>query len=218
MTEKPRRIPRQARATTTVDAILTAALQLLEAGGVEQLTTNHVAERAGVSIGTVYQYFADKQAILSALAQRRAAAVRDGIAAMLIERPDLGTVRPIVRALMTGFEGSPATRQALLDALFHRGGEGVLQQHHEAFLASIAGKARLDVALAPESAFVLTHAAISLLRAASAEPELGLDPTALENELVRLMEAYIGALVATSRPDSPGTTRRRPALADLDRG
>ena len=135
MTEKPRRIPRQARATTTVDAILTAALQLLEAGGVEQLTTNHVAERAGVSIGTVYQYFADKQAILSALAQRRAAAVRDGIAAMLIERPDLGTVRPIVRALMTGFEGSPATRQALLDALFHRGGEGVLQQHHEAFFA-----------------------------------------------------------------------------------
>jgi AcrR family transcriptional regulator len=199
MAEKPRRTPRQARAASTVDAILTAALQLLESGGVERLTTNHVAERAGVSIGTVYQYFADKQAILGALAQRRAAAVRDAIAAMLIERPDLGTVRPIVRALMTGFEGSPATRQALLDALFRRGGERVLQQHHEAFLASIAGKARLDVALTPESAFVLTHAAIGLLRAASAEPELGLDPGALENELVRLMEAYLGALVAARR-------------------
>lgn len=198
MTEKPRRTPRQARANATVDAILTAALQLLEDSGIEQLTTNHVAERAGVSIGTVYQYFADKQAILSALAQRSAAGVRDGIARMLIERPDLGTVRPIVRALMRGFEGSPATRRALLDALFHRG-EGVLQQHHEAFFASIAGKARLDVELTPESAFVLTHAAISLLRAASAEPELKLDPAALENELVRLMEAYLGALVA-ARP------------------
>lgn len=196
MAEKTRRIPRQARAASTVDAILTAALQLLEAGGVEQLTTNHVAERAGVSVGTVYQYFADKQAILSALAERRAAAVRDGIAQMLIAQPDLGTVRPIVRALMTGFEGSAGTRRALLDALFHRGGEGVLQQHHQAFFAAIAGKARLDVSLTPESAFVLTHAAVGLLRAASAEPELGLDPQALENELVRLMEAYLGALVA----------------------
>ncbi len=206
-------MPRQARANATVDAILTAALQLLEAGGVEQLTTNQVAERAGVSIGTVYQYFADKQAILSALAQRSAASVRDGIAAMLIERPDLGTVRPIVRALMTGFEGSLATRRALLDALFHRGGEGVLQQHHEAFFAAIAGKARLDVALTPESAFVLTHAAVSLLRAASAEPELGLDPAALEDELVRLMEAYLGALVGAGSPrrrrGAPGPPRRR---------
>jgi AcrR family transcriptional regulator len=199
MAEKTRRIPRQARAGSTVDAILTAALQLLEAGGVELLTTNHVAERAGVSIGTVYQYFADKQAILSALAQRSAAAVRDDIAAMLIERPDLGTVRPIVRALMTGFEGSPATRRALLDALFDRGGEGVLLRHHEAFFASIAGKARFELTLTPESAFVLTHAAVGLLRAASAEPDLGLDPAALEDELVRLMEAYVAALVAARR-------------------
>ncbi len=198
MTEKTRRTPRQARAGTTVDAILTAALQLLEGGGVERLTTNHVAERAGVSIGTVYQYFAEKQAILSALAQRSAAAVRDDIAQMLIERPDLGTVRPIVRALMTGFEGSPATRRALLDALFDRGGEGVLQQHHEAFFASIAGKVRLD-GLTPESAFVLTHAAIGLLRAASAEPDLALDPAALEDELVRLMDAYVAALMAARR-------------------
>jgi AcrR family transcriptional regulator len=168
MSERLRRIPRQARAASTVDAILTAALQLLEGMGVEQLTTNHVADRAGVSIGTVYQYFGDKQEILSALAQRSAATVRDGIAAMLIERPDLGTVRPIVRALMSGFEGSPETRRVLLDALFHRGGEGVLRQHHQAFFASIAGKARIEVPLTAESAFVLTHAAIGLLRAASA--------------------------------------------------
>jgi len=206
MSEKLRRIPRQARAASTVDAILTAALQLLETVGVEQLTTNHVADRAGVSIGTVYQYFGDKQEILSALAQRSAATVRDGIAAMLIERPDLGTVRPIVRALMSGFEGSPETRRVLLDALFHRGGEGVLQQHHQAFFASIAGKARIEVPLTPESAFVLTHAAIGLLRAASAEPELGLDPGALEDELVRLMEAYLAALVA-----APPTRRRSEA-------
>ncbi len=161
----------------------------------EKLTTNHIAERAGVSIGTLYQYFADKQDILAALANRRAAAVRGAIAQTVIERTDTGAVRSIVRALMTGFEGSPATRQVLLDALFHKGGEGVLARHHEAFLAAIAGKAQLQLELTPETAFVLTHAPIGLLRAAAAEPELGLDPQALEDELVRLMEAYVLALM-----------------------
>lgn len=199
MSDKTRRTPRQARAEGTVDAILDAAFQLLEAGGVDKLTTNHVAHRAGVSIGTLYQYFASKQDILAALAQRRAGAVRDAIAETIIRKPDVSSVRPIVRALMHGFEGSPATRQALLDAMFLRGGDSVLMRHHEAFLAAIAGRAQLQVELTPESAFVLTHAAISLLRAAAAEQELGLDPARLEDELVRLMEAYVGALVAAKR-------------------
>lgn len=197
MSDRKRRTPRQARAVGAVDAILDAAFQLLEAEGVEKLTTNHIAERAGVSIGTLYQYFAGKQDILAALAERRAASVRDTIARTVIERSDAGAMRTIVRALMTGFEGSPATRQVLLDALFHRGGDGVLARHHEAFLTAIAGKAQMQVELTPETAFVLTHAPIGLLRAAAAEPELGLDPAALEDELVRLMEAYVLALMVS---------------------
>lgn len=199
MSDKQRRTPRQARAENTIDAILDAAFQLLEINGPDKLTTNHVARRAGVSIGTLYQYFACKQDILAALAQRRAGAVRDAIAETIIRNPDVSSVRTIVQALMTGFEGSPATRQALLDAMFLRGGDSVLMHHHQAFLAAIAGRARLQVDLTPESAFVLTHAAISLLRAAAAEQELGLDPARLEDELVRLMEAYVGALVAARR-------------------
>src|SRR5262249_61882136 len=65
-----RRIPRQARATETVDVILEAAAQILQAGGLAAFTTNAVAERAGVSIGTLYQYFADKDAVLLALAKQ----------------------------------------------------------------------------------------------------------------------------------------------------
>lgn len=200
MSERQRRTPRQARAGSTIEAILDGALQLLETGGVEKLTTNHIAERAGVSIGTLYQYFGGKQDILAALAQRHAAAVREAIAEMVIQRPELGSVRTIVRALMHGFEGSPATRQVLLDALFRQDADGMLLHHHQAFLASIAGKARLEVELTRENAFVLTHAVISLLRAAAAEPGLELDPEALEDELVRLMEAYVAALVVGKRP------------------
>jgi AcrR family transcriptional regulator len=196
--ERQRRTPRQARAGSTIEAILDATFQLLETGGVEKLTTNHIAERAGVSIGTLYQYFGGKQDILAALAQRHAAAVREAIAETVIARPDLGSVRAIVRALMH-FEGSPATRQVLLDALFRQDDDGRLLHHHQAFLASIAGKARLEVELTRETAFVLTHAVISLLRAAAAEPGLGLDPEALEDELVRLMEAYVAALASSRR-------------------
>jgi AcrR family transcriptional regulator len=201
--ERQRRTPRQARSESTIDAILDATFQLLEADGVDKLTTNHIAERAGVSIGTLYQYFAGKQDILAAIAQRRAASVRDAIAETVIERPELGSVRSIVRALMRGFEGSPATGQVLFDALFQKGEDGMLMHHHKAFMASIAGKARLEIALTDESAFVLTHAVIGLLRAAAAEKDLGLNPAALEDELVRLMEAYVAALATTPRNVSP---------------
>lgn len=202
MTEKTRRTPRQPRSEATVEAILEAAFQLLEQGGVEALTTNHIAERAGVSVGTLYQYFRGKQAILAALAQRRAAAARDRIAQIVIansvvERSEIGAVRLIVRTLATAFEGSPATRRALLDALTEEGGDDVVMRNHVAFFDAIAGKAVLGFDLSPEAGFVLTHAVVGLLRAATVESDLALDPARLEDELVRLMESYISALLAT---------------------
>ncbi|MBA4011474.1 MAG: TetR/AcrR family transcriptional regulator [Phenylobacterium sp.] len=197
MPERKRRTPRQARAESTIKVILDATLQLLEAEGAERLTTNHIAARAGVSIGTVYQYFRDKDDILAALAEQRASAVRDDIADLVISPPGTNAVRAIVQALTRSFDDAPRGRAALLDAMYRRrGGDGGLAQHHQAFLAAIEGKAQFAMELTPERAFVLTHAPISLLRAAAAEPDLALDPAALEDELVRLLEAYLGALPA----------------------
>jgi AcrR family transcriptional regulator len=67
---KPRKSPRQARATATLDAIFEAAIQVLIADGPRRLTTTKVAERAGVSVGTMYQYFPHKQALFYALNER----------------------------------------------------------------------------------------------------------------------------------------------------
>lgn len=64
---KPRKSPRQARSAATVEAIRTAAIQVLLSEGVARLTTTRVAERAGVSVGTMYQYFPHKEALLFAL-------------------------------------------------------------------------------------------------------------------------------------------------------
>ena len=65
-----RRRPTQSRSRATCDAILEAAAQVLERDGPAGFTTASVAERAGVSIGTLYQYFPDKHAILLAAAER----------------------------------------------------------------------------------------------------------------------------------------------------
>lgn len=67
---KPRKSPTQHRAKATVDAIFEATTQVLLSDGLAQLTTNHVAKRAGVSIGTLYQYFPGKEALLYALVER----------------------------------------------------------------------------------------------------------------------------------------------------
>lgn len=70
-----RRSPRQERSRLTYDAIVEAAAQVLETRGYTESTTNHIADRAGVSIGTLYQYFANKDELLNAVAHRHLADV-----------------------------------------------------------------------------------------------------------------------------------------------
>jgi AcrR family transcriptional regulator len=71
--EKPvqrRKEPRQRRARATVDAILFAAAHILKSEGFAAATTNRIAEKAGVSVGSLYQYFPNKEAIVAALSER----------------------------------------------------------------------------------------------------------------------------------------------------
>jgi AcrR family transcriptional regulator len=64
---EPRKTPVQARSTVTVEAISEATIQVLLRHGAERLTTTRVAERAGVSVGTLYQYYPNKQSLLFAV-------------------------------------------------------------------------------------------------------------------------------------------------------
>jgi AcrR family transcriptional regulator len=66
----PRRHPSQARSRATVEAIIEAAAQVFETHGYAAGTTNRIAQRAGVSVGSLYQYFPDKDALLLAVARR----------------------------------------------------------------------------------------------------------------------------------------------------
>lgn len=100
---EPRKVPRQRRAEATVAAILEAAGQLVAQRGLAGFNTNAVAERAGVSIGSLYQYFPNKDAIMAALIarqhRRQVESLLEVLAAPL--QGDLeARVRVLVRAAM----------------------------------------------------------------------------------------------------------------------
>jgi AcrR family transcriptional regulator len=78
---RPRKTPRQQRAAHTVEALLEAAAQVLEADGLDGYNTNAVARRAGASVGTLYQYFPGKDALTLALLLREDRLFHDAAAA-----------------------------------------------------------------------------------------------------------------------------------------
>ena len=108
---KPRKTPTQPRSEQTVAILLEAAAQVLERDGMEGLTTNAVAERAGVSIGSLYQYFPGKDALTLAL-MRREDERFEAEAAMAL---DLPSGHEAVR----GFIGACVRQQLQRPALAH---------------------------------------------------------------------------------------------------
>ena len=99
---EPRKSPVQARSTASVEAILKATIQVLLKRGKEDLTTTLVAARAGVSVGTLYQYFPNKSALLRAALQRHLAEIEAVIETVC--RAEAGsTLQKMATALVAGF-------------------------------------------------------------------------------------------------------------------
>ncbi|UTY58932.1 TetR family transcriptional regulator [Massilia sp. erpn] len=113
-----RRKPKQARSTELVSAILEAAIQVLAKEGVRRFTTTRVAERAGVSIGSVYQYFPNKASILFRLQSdewRETGAMLWNILGDA-SQPPLERLRRMVHAFIQSECDEAAVRRALDDA------------------------------------------------------------------------------------------------------
>ena len=112
-----RKQPRQARAQATVNAVLEATVQVLERDGVDAATTTRIAEVAGVSIGTLYQYFSHRDAIFDALQDRefeRALALVEGILSRgNLERSPRETVTAVVRGLAATYAACPGLHRML---------------------------------------------------------------------------------------------------------
>jgi AcrR family transcriptional regulator len=95
---RPRKQPRQARAQHTVDAIIEAAARILEEQGHAGFTTNAVAEIAGVSIGTLYQYFSDKESLLGSLIGRETARLLEEAEAAALLTAGQAALDAVIRA------------------------------------------------------------------------------------------------------------------------
>jgi AcrR family transcriptional regulator len=201
-----RRIPRQARAAETVAAILEGAAQVLEAGGLAAFTTNAVAERAGVSIGTLYQYFADKDALIQAIAERELATTLNKIGESLRGDTDARPeerVRGVVRAMVNAFGGRLRARKAVLQAVLSRSGGMPFLGPVATFIA-VNNRDALD----REQSFVLSRALMGTIRAAVLEEQPFLKSRRFEDELVRMVLAYLAttgvARSATRASTAPG--------------
>ncbi len=183
-----RRAPKQGRAMATRDAIFEAATQILEGEGEVSFTTNHIAERAGVSIGTLYQYFSNKEEILMEIAQREHSAVEKyGEECTGKTDEHLHSIRQSVRSLIQAFRDKPATRRAAVRAI-------ISAELSNVFAVSTDRGAELfpiqnDVTELDN--YILSRAVMGVVRAAVVENNEGLYKPEFEDSLVRLVEGFL---------------------------
>src|SRR5437763_1348519 len=96
----PRKLPQQTRSQNMVETILEATARLLVRDGYEATNTNRIAETAGISVGSLYQYFPNKEALITALINRHVDAmweVFESKIAQLFEAPIAVAAREIIR-------------------------------------------------------------------------------------------------------------------------
>jgi AcrR family transcriptional regulator len=152
-----RRRPRQERAQATVEAILAAAIKLLERNGVNSITTNRIAETAGASIGSVYQYFPNKGAIYVALHGRHIENV-DRVIRQKISESSGKSLEVLVASLLDGMleihEADPGLSRMLDSEVPHRadGTHDFSMRHHRIFrnalelhTKEVGGTVKLDL-------------------------------------------------------------------------
>lgn len=115
---RPRKSPRQERSRAMVDVLLEAAIRVLLEDGYEAMTTAGIAERAGVSVGSLYQYFPNKEALVASIVERHAAAILVVMEGALDRAGSSGVeagLRAFVRASLDARRVAPALHKILIE-------------------------------------------------------------------------------------------------------
>jgi AcrR family transcriptional regulator len=198
-----RRKPVQHRARKTESLILESAARLLEQYGLDVFNTNRLAQMSGVSVGTIYQYFDDKRAILLALAQREQVRaiqeIREWLAtdtAGALADEEFPRLRAIVRAMLHTFGGRQRVHRVLIELALQIESEQPPDHPVSALteLLTIEAVARPEgarLALADIDTFVLTRAVFGSIRAALAGDVRLLRKPQYEDALVRLIAGFM---------------------------
>jgi AcrR family transcriptional regulator len=198
-----RKSPVQARSTASVDAILEATIQVLLDVGKERLTTTRVALRAGVSVGTLYQYFPNKSALLQAVLERHLREVAEVVETVCLEQrgaplPQMATA--LITAFFKAKMRSMKTSVALYSVSSDVDGAKIVRQMGGRFLKAVSGmleSAHEPLATDPWVAASMLQGAMvgvsrSLLESGFTEKQLD----ASRRELIFLARAYLNACCA----------------------
>ncbi|WP_202730450.1 TetR/AcrR family transcriptional regulator [Achromobacter xylosoxidans] len=217
---QPRKSPRQQRSQQTVDTILQATARVLAEHGYAGTNTNRIAETAGVSVGSLYQYFPNKNALIAALHDRHdkqmlalidevldgnpAATLRERVAAIVAASLRAHLLEPALhRVLEREFPLFDQPRDhSRADQDIHRRMRHLLELHREEI-------AQQDRELAT---YVVLRIMESLVHAVALEPPAGFDPRQLEGAVVDAVMGYLGTPTASVKA-RPRATARKPGRA-----
>lgn len=202
---KPRKSPVQARSSASVEAILDATLQVLLKIGKERLTTTRVAMRAGVSVGTLYQYFPNKSALLRAALRRHLEHMRDAMREV-IPRLEGAPLEEMMSTVATAFLAAkmrePKTGMALYAVSGDVDGFGVVREigdELQTMVVALLKTAKERVAEPEVVASVLLGAlgGVSRRLVESKDPERSYP--AFRKELDAMARAYAARVESTVR-------------------
>lgn len=199
-----RKLPRQERSRMTVDAIVEAATRILEEHGLEGYTTNRVADRAGISIGSFYQYFPNKDALTAELSRRRHDELVEALRTSVRRHSPTslrGALRAVVSVAVEGQRHRPGGARAVdyEEARLGLRDDGGLAGAVEATLRPFTAGTASDSTVAAD----VTAIARALIDRAA--------PACLEDE--RWRERLVHAVTAYVRSAKPRYDRRRAAHA-----
>jgi AcrR family transcriptional regulator len=189
---KPRKRPTQQRSRATVEAILQAAAYILVKRGWQALTTNAVAERAGVNIASLYQFFPNKESILAELERRHVAETRASMAEVFARHQGdsiEARVRTLVQAALAAHAVAPELHREFADRLpRHRRGDEVLARFIEGGRAELFALGLPHPELAAWMIATVSHAAV---HEGIVERRADVDSGAFADELVELIVRYV---------------------------
>lgn len=202
----PRKMPSQVRAQETVDAILAATGRLIVRTGYDTMSTNRIAMAAGVSIGSLYQYFPSKEAIVATLVERHCQAMAElsqRTLAAHANSPLAVTVREVVKAMVAAIAIKPKLHQALREQVPRVGKLKLLDSLHATTIASVsqylaAHQAELKIKDPELAAFIAVKTVDALLHQMH-EPQISdRGEDGFIDEIVELLLAYFRRSVKTT--------------------
>ncbi|WP_274425249.1 TetR/AcrR family transcriptional regulator [Chelativorans sp. YIM 93263] len=188
----PRKRPRQARAAATLDAIFEATIQVLLAEGLHRLTTTRVAERAGVSVGTMYQYFPNKQSLLYALNERYLDIVAEKVEKACRDKHGASTAE-MVEALIDAYWRAKTERSDVTRALYR----SAVELDNEALIEAFAQRVDAATIAMLSSASDASYVDLALINTTLLTVIFGTVRNVFERNLPTMLEADIRNQLAT---------------------